>query len=50
MSKTFFGYTEKKLQEKADKRGISFDSYKNYVQFKRRCRKSPKQRRLSGAK
>jgi hypothetical protein len=34
--KTFYGYSEKKIQQKADKRGISFDAYKTYLINKRR--------------
>lgn len=34
MGKTKYGYSEKKLQEKADKRGLSLESYVNYLKMR----------------
>ena len=34
MGKTKYGYTMKKLQEKADKRGLSIESYLNYLKMR----------------
>lgn len=34
----FMGYSAKKLQEKADKRGISLDAYCNYLEYKKRTK------------
>lgn len=34
MGKTKYGYSEKKLQEKADKRGISLEAYVQYLKMR----------------
>jgi hypothetical protein len=34
MGKTMHGYSAKKLQEKADKRGISVEAYVTYLKMK----------------
>jgi hypothetical protein len=42
MVKTMFGYSAKKLQEKADKRGLSLESYVNYLKYRQNFRGSRK--------
>lgn len=35
-----YGYTQKKLQEKADKRGVTIEAYLNYLSYRARFRGS----------